>query len=184
MEDIQSVIEFAVYAHKGQKRKHSGLPYIVHPMAVLSQLSDWDITCYNCWKAALCHDILEDCPHVTFEELQSVIGVKSANIVKELTFTIDLKSGKPEAYQKSEYMKSFETKSVYALVVKVADRVCNTRDFMATLLDYAPKYWRKAQDLFDANLTRKEEIMKEFGRNSFPMMKYTQTCMSQQMLVG
>ena len=75
-------------------------------------------------------------------------------------------------------MKSFGSKSVHALVVKVADRMCNTADFMSTNPSYAPKYWRKADDLFGAMMDRGEEIMKAFGRSSFPRMKYTRTTMS------
>ena len=176
-ESIQPVIEFAVKCHQGQTRKGSGLPYIVHPMAVLSQLADWEIDCYKCWKAALCHDILEDCPEVTFDQLVAVIGLDSANIVQELTFKPNRAIQTPDHLQKKEYMKSFESKSIHALAIKVADRICNTVDFISTDPDYAPKYWKKAEDLFDIMITRGEELMREFGRASFPRMKYTRTCL-------
>lgn len=179
-ENIQSVIEFAVKCHKDQTRKQSGLPYIVHPMAVLAKLADWEINCYKCWKAALCHDILEDCPNVTFEQLVEAIGLDSANIVQELTFKPhgDL----PERVQKDQYMKSFHTKSIHALVIKVADRICNTMDFMSTTPDYAPKYWKKADELFFAMMARGDEMMEEFGRGSFPRMKYSRMCMLPMMV--
>jgi len=177
-ESLQPVIEFAVKCHQGQTRKGSGLPYIVHPMAVLSQLADWEIGCYKCWKAALCHDILEDCPEVTFEQLVEVIGLDAANIVQELTFKYNPHSEILEHIQKKEYMKSFATKSIHALAIKVADRICNTVDFISTNPDYAPKYWKKAEDLFDTMFTRGEEMMAEFGRGSFPRMKYTRTCLT------
>jgi guanosine-3',5'-bis(diphosphate) 3'-pyrophosphohydrolase len=177
-EDIQPVIEFMIGAHKGQIRKGSGLPYAVHPMAVLSQLADWEIGCYKCWKAGLCHDIREERPDITLEQMIAAIGAESAGIVEELTFIPNPHTGVPDAIQKVNYMKSFGSKSVHALVVKVADRMCNTADFMSTNPSYAPKYWRKADDLFGAMMDRGEEIMKAFGRSSFPRMKYTRTTMS------
>jgi len=177
-QDIQPVIEFMVRAHKGQIRKGSGLPYSVHPMSVLARLGDWEIDCYNCWKAALCHDVLEDCPEVTFDQLVGVIGEQSANIVQELTFKPNPNSVMPEPFQKSEYMKSFANKSLNALVIKVADRMCNTMDFISTDPNYASKYWKKAESLFETMLIRKEEILTEFGRSSFPRMRYNQTCLS------
>jgi guanosine-3',5'-bis(diphosphate) 3'-pyrophosphohydrolase len=176
-ENLQPVIEFASKCHAGQTRKTSGLPYIVHPMAVLSKLADWEIGCYKCWKAALCHDVLEDCP-VTFDELVAVIGLDAANIVQELTFHVDRKSDVDPKIQKRDYMRTFASKSVHALVIKVADRVCNTVDFISTTPDYAPKYWKQADDLFNAMMSRGEEIMAEFGRSSFPRMKYSRTCLN------
>lgn len=181
-EDIQSVIEFAVKCHQGQIRKGSGLPYIVHPMAVLAKLADWEINCYKCWKAALCHDILEDCPDVTFDQLVEVIGVDAANIVQELTFKPDPHSDLSERVQKDQYMKSFQTKSIHAFVIKVADRICNTVDFISTTPDYAPKYWKKADDLFRTMMLRGDEMIAEFGGGSFPRMKYTRMCMLPMMV--
>ena len=178
MNELQAVIDFAVKSHTGQIRKGSGLPYIVHPMAVMSQLADWEIGCYNCWKAALCHDILEDCPHVSYNQLVAAIGQEAALIVEELTFRPDHKSDVPLALQKKIYMESFVDKSVASIVLKVGDRVCNTRDFISIDPQYANKYWSKADPLFDAMMTRAEEITAVFGRGTFPRMKYTRTCLN------
>lgn len=179
-EDLQPVIEFALKCHKGQFRKGSGLPYIVHPLAVLSKLAEWQIFCYKCWTAAICHDILEDCPHVTFDELVAVIGLDAAKIVEELTFRPQ--SSEVNEKQKSDYMKMFFGKSVEALVIKVADRVCNTEDFLSTTPDYAPKYWAKASDLLNAMLNRKDEINARFGVSCFPLMRYNQTRMDEKLV--
>lgn len=176
--EMQAVMEFAVRAHSGQFRKGNRLPYIVHPMAVLAQLADWEVGCYKCWKAALCHDVLEDCPHIDFATLSSAIGEDSARIVQELTFQPDPFSDIPAHVQKRDYMKTFATSSVEALVIKVADRICNTKDFLSTNPDYAPKYWRKAEELFDSMMTRGEEINASFNRSVFPRMKYTRTTLT------
>lgn len=163
MDDIQLVIEFAVKAHKGQIRKDSELPYIVHPIAVLKKLAEWGIQCRICWKAALCHDVLEDCPDIDFERLWFAIGIDAANIVQELTF-VGPKEDKPA------YMDSFATKSVQALVVKVADRLCNTEDFEQSNPVYAVKYMQKAEGLFRAMEMRKDEIVANFGEKTFKLM--------------
>ena len=94
--EIESVIEFMLSAHKGQKRKATGLPYAVHPIDVLSFLSlELKVNSITCWKAAVAHDILEDCPTVSFETLKSKIGEDSAAIVQDLTFVPNEKSVVP-----------------------------------------------------------------------------------------
>lgn len=169
--EIQPVIAFAVQAHQGQVRKGSGLPYIVHPMAVLSQLASWDIRCSKTWKAAITHDILEERPDITFEELCEIVGPEAAAIVQELTFFP--KDPSTATAEKALYMRSFKDKSVEALVIKVADRICNTRDFLDTTPGYARKYWNKADDLFDTMITRGEEIAETFGIGPVARMKYS-----------
>lgn len=167
--NIQDVIRFAVDAHEGQVRKGSGLPYIIHPMAVLAKLGEWEIGCYKCWSAALCHDILEDCPDITRNDVIEAIGLDATIVVEELTF-------KPtENFDKIAYMRSFKEKSVHSLVIKVADRICNTLDFMSSDPQYAKKYWRKASELFEVMLNRHVEINTVFGDQCFPRMRYAQT---------
>lgn len=48
--EIENVIQFANNAHKGQYRKGSGLPYVVHPIAVLQMIADWGVCDYDLWK--------------------------------------------------------------------------------------------------------------------------------------
>lgn len=180
--EIEKVIEFAAEKHSGQYRKNSGLPYIVHPIGVLQLIgTNWHISDKELWKAAICHDILED-TDTTFAELVDVIGQKSALIVQELTFQIDPSSNLPNHVQKADYMKTFMGKSIEALVIKCADRCCNVYDFMAAdTSDYARKYWKKADDLMDAMFARGNEINEKFGMDAFPNMKYTRTLLNTQL---
>jgi (p)ppGpp synthase/HD superfamily hydrolase len=179
MEKIQSVINFAVKCHMGQARKASGLPYIVHPMAVLSKLGEWHISDHKCWIAAICHDIREDCPNVTREQLVKVVGKEAASIVDELTF-IPLNNGVDHSVQKAEYMKSFKDKSIEAVVVKVADRMCNTLDYIYSNPQYARKYWNKAEDLLSVMLHRAGEIDHAFGAGTFIRIRYSQTLINER----
>jgi len=179
--EIENVVQFANEAHKGQYRKGSGLPYIVHPIGVLQMIgADWCISDFDLWKATLCHDVLEDTA-VTYEELRKVIGDFSASIVRELTFEVDPDNPLLNHEQKAQYMKTFNDKSVSALVIKCADRFCNVCDFMATCSDYARKYWKKADDLMDTMFSRGDEIVDAFGVDAFANMKYTRTLLTRQL---
>ena len=65
---IHRAVKFVTKAHDGQFRKESFLPYIVHPMAVLSMIAEWEIQDPTTRLAALSHDVIEDCD-VTQEQL-------------------------------------------------------------------------------------------------------------------
>ena len=163
--EIDDAIQYVVGKHLGQYRKEPKfcpLPYIIHPFGVLQQVAQWGITNIVTWKSSLGHDLREDCG-VSFEEVGKALGIASANVIEELTFIPDPLSGMTEQQQKQEYMQSFFDKSVRALVIKVADRCCNTLDWMDSSFDYAPKYWKKAEDLFSAMLSRKEDIVRFYG---------------------
>lgn len=179
---MNETIEFVVKAHAGQTRQGSGLPYVVHPIEVTKKVADWGIKDSDILNAALCHDVLEDCPRISFEALVSQIGEKAANIVRELTFTVETvkvfvsygsmmsqtETVLPHHIQKENYMKSFGAKSLSALVIKMADRICNTIDFINDgNRDYACKYWKKAESLFHTFREQESRIDNEFGKIVF-----------------
>lgn len=173
---LQRTVAFACKSHTGQFRKHSGLPYIVHPMAVMSQISEWGIEDIDIWRAALCHDILEDCPDVTVQQMKDIIGENATKIVSELTFIYDNDSDLTKQVQKEHYMNSFRNKSIPALTIKVADRICNTYDFLCTNPDYALEYWDKAVVLFNTMIDLKVQIGEFYGNEAVPSyMQYTRT---------
>ena len=55
---VERAFEFSESAHRGQFRK-SGEPYITHPLAVASILSQWRLDAQGL-AAALLHDVMED----------------------------------------------------------------------------------------------------------------------------
>lgn len=161
--EIEKTVHFAVGAHTGQFRKDGITPFIVHPFEVWSLIRSWGVESLDVWKAALCHDILEDCGDVSFIGLASAIGEPAAKICQELTFLPDHNSGIVVKWQKEKYIEAIASKSIDAVVVKCADRICNTRDFMRGSPDYAQKYWQKGQPIFIAQSTRAIEITTKFG---------------------
>lgn len=190
---LHRTVRFATKKHDGQFRKEGGLPYIVHPMAVLSQIAEWEVPTLVTWLVAITHDVMEDCG-VSQDELEKVIGKEGAAIVRELSFFPVLLDLVPKHIQKQEYMKSFMTSSVHALVVKCADRCCNTHDWVVSVNSYVTEYWKKADPLFSVFTTRRAEIVefyggperidgrknpqREVGETIFTKMQYTRTCIS------
>lgn len=159
---IEKAINFAVKAHQGQKRKGSGLPYIVHPLAVANYVRFYivePIGKLSVEELIVCgylHDTIED-TNVTYEDINKEFGEKVANVVKELTNDDNqiAKIGK-ERYITTKLL----TMSVDALAVKLCDRLDN-------LFDSAGPYFdsQKKEQILKTN----ENIFKEFEkRNHIP----------------
>lgn len=83
METYTKALIFAAKAHHGQYRKGSGLPYIVHPIAVaaLAHERGWP---EHVVVACLLHDTVEDTA-TTIEDIRTEFGDKVARIVEALT---------------------------------------------------------------------------------------------------
>ena len=75
---VERAFHFSDSAHRGQFRK-SGEPYITHPLAVASILSQWRLDAHGL-AAALLHDVMEDTA-VTKLELESKFGKPVADMV-------------------------------------------------------------------------------------------------------
>ena len=103
----------------------------------------------------------ESCCIVNHHEIViDILNPDNILIVEELTFAPV--ENKPKHILKKEYIRSFKNKSVSALVIKVADRICNVRDFMIYNPDYARTYYNKAAMLFDFLVDRKDEVNSYF----------------------
>jgi hypothetical protein len=75
---VERAFAFSENAHQGQFRK-SGEPYITHPLAVASILSQWRLDAQGL-AAALLHDVMEDTA-VTKIEIESSFGKPVAGMV-------------------------------------------------------------------------------------------------------
>jgi len=166
---IEKAIEFAVEAHQGQKRKHKvngvAIPYVTHPIEVMKKLYAWGAISEKIGTAAVLHDVLEDTdmPETT---IFFNFGPDVTNLVKELTLIVpDGISGSEKQSLKAEYMKGFSNKSLEALVIKMADRICNINDFLLTDKDKAKAYKKEAAHLFIAFWERAKVIEDTFGTN-------------------
>lgn len=163
---IQAALEFAELHHRGQFRD-GGLPYIVHPIAVMTRLSKWGIRKEKfpeVWIAALCHDLLED-TDVTVELLQANTDRLSTSYVEHLTFRSRRPDESSKDYQalKSQHLASYVERPFEVQVIKFSDRFENVDDFVSTKPEYAPKYWDRAEGLWKALLTNYTDLKRYFG---------------------
>jgi len=79
-EIVFTALDFAVRLHAGQKRK-SNEPYIIHPLSVAQILSqDLGVRDPLILASALLHDVVEDVPDISLDDIQQEFG----NVVAEL----------------------------------------------------------------------------------------------------
>lgn len=159
MVNLHKVLEFACKAHEDQTRKDDSIPFVCHPISVMTQLHKLGVTDSVILAAALLHDVVEDtvytvkdigdslAGHATFDEIFKIV-----ELVMELTLPLNSQT-------KQMYMESFANKSREALLIKVVDRLDNVNDYAIHNLAYAKKYFDKAAPLYTTFRARREEIL-------------------------
>lgn len=124
---VAKALHFAATKHKKQKRKGSGLPYIVHPVLVMYLLTKYKGNSKNVEAlicAALLHDTIED-TDCTYAELEREFGPLVASLVMELTSDEE----EIERIGKTAYLKKkLVGMSSYAFTLKLLDRLANVSD--------------------------------------------------------
>ncbi|MDR0754373.1 MAG: RelA/SpoT family protein [Prevotellaceae bacterium] len=124
---IKKAFEIANEAHKGIKRR-SGVPYILHPVAVAKIVVQEIGLGYKSICAALMHDVVEDNPNFTVDLVKSVFGDTIAYIVDGLT-KIDVAFDKDKSGQAENFKRILLTMNddIRVIIIKIADRLHNMR---------------------------------------------------------
>ncbi len=148
---IRSAFEVALDAHKNQRRK-SGEAYIFHPIAVARIVaSEIGLDAVSI-ASALLHDVVEDSPDYTKDDIERLFGETVARIVDGLTKISSLSKDTDVSTQAENFRKMLLTLNddVRVIIIKIADRLHNmqTMDSMRpdkqekiaseTLYIYAP----------------------------------------------
>lgn len=137
-------VAFAAEKHRTQRRKDADAsPYINHPIALANVLAnEGGVTDVTVLSAAILHDTIED-TNTTSDELVTLFGAKVAGVVLEVTDdkTLD------KATRKQRQIEHAPHVSAEAKLVKLADKICNLRDILAS----PPANWlpERKQAYFD-----------------------------------
>jgi GTP pyrophosphokinase len=121
---VEQAFEVAARAHAGQKRK-SGDPYITHPVAVATILTELGMTPATL-AAALLHDTVEDTQYA-LEDLRRDFGDEVAMLVDGVTKLDKVKYGDAAQAETVRKMVVAMAKDIRVLVIKLADRLHNAR---------------------------------------------------------
>lgn len=150
-------LEYARAAHGSisQKRKYSGEPYIVHPIAVARTLQELGEKDEEVIRAAYLHDVLEDVWPLNRiyrpDAIQTLFGDGVLALVKELTdeFTKESYPALNREDRKKLEAQRIATISDRALRIKLADMIDNTQDVMKHDRGFGHIYLREKENILD-----------------------------------
>jgi guanosine-3',5'-bis(diphosphate) 3'-pyrophosphohydrolase len=144
---VERAFAFSENAHQGQFRK-SGEPYITHPLAVASILSQWRIDAQGL-AAALLHDVMEDTA-VTKIEIESSFGKPVADMVDGVSKLDQIEFQSREDLQAESFRKMLlaMAQDVRVILIKLADRLHNMRTLDAMAPAHRERIARETLDIY------------------------------------
>jgi len=142
---VFKALDFAVKLHSGQKRK-SNEPYIIHPLSVAQILrQDLGVRDPSILASALLHDVVEDVPDISLEDIKQSFGPVVSELVDgctkmslqrlDRTTQVDLTHSK---------LLLSSSRRLGILLIKMADRLHNikTLEFLKKPTPYRPGNYR------------------------------------------
>lgn len=146
---IDSAIAFAATAHAGQKRKYDGLPYIVHPIEVMTIVhqAGGDEAMQ---VAALLHDVVEDC-EVSHETIFRRFGGDVSTLVVGLTdlYTKENYPDKNRSERKAAERNRLMNEPSRVQTIKYADLMSNTKSIVQHDKNFARRYLAEKEALLE-----------------------------------
>jgi guanosine-3',5'-bis(diphosphate) 3'-pyrophosphohydrolase len=126
LELLRRAYVFSALEHKGQVR-HSGEPYLVHPLEVADFLADMKLDVVAV-AAGLLHDVVED-TLTTPERISELFGTEIAHVVEGVTKIGAIPFSSSEERQAENFRKMLlaMVDDIRVILVKLADRLHNMR---------------------------------------------------------
>jgi len=144
---VERAFSFSDSAHRGQYRK-SGEPYITHPLAVASILSQWRLDAQGL-AAALLHDVMEDTA-ITKAEIETSFGKPVADMVDGVSKLDQIEFDSREDAQAESFRKMLlaMAQDIRVILIKLADRLHNMRTLDAMAPVHRKRVARETLDIY------------------------------------
>lgn len=141
MNKILQAAKFAKEAHRGQKRKFTGVDYITHPARVAGRVTI-DMGHYpqaeELIQIAWLHDVIEDC-EISHAELKEQFGSYVADGVQALTNPSKQSDGN-RAARKAMDRDHISKQLPEIKIIKMIDRLDNLKDMRGAPGGFRKKY--------------------------------------------
>jgi len=168
LELLRKAYVFSALAHKGQIR-HSGEPYLVHPLEVSDILADMKLDTV-CISAGLLHDVVED-TLTTPDKIRQLFGEDVAHIVEGVTKIGAIPFSSTEERQAENFRKMLlaMVDDIRVILVKLADRLHNMRTLQHMADDKRARISQETLDIYApiANRLGMSRIKNELEELSF-----------------
>src|SRR3954464_492066 len=163
---------FSAYEHKGQVR-HSGEPYLVHPLEVADQLADMKLDVVAI-AAGLLHDIVED-TQTPIERIRELFGPDVAHVVEGVTKLGAISFSSSEERQAENFRKMLlaMVDDIRVVLVKLADRLHNMRTLQHLSEERRLKIAQETLDIYApiANRLGMSKVKNELEELSFKYLE-------------
>lgn len=135
---IEKAILFATKAHKGQFRKGTTRPFIVHPLEVgkivAAMTEDEEII-----SAAILHDTIEDCEDITGEIISREFSERVANLVAQESED----KSKTWMERKGATIEHLKHAPREIQLIGLADKLSNMRDIDRDYPECGEELWNR-----------------------------------------
>lgn len=172
LELLRRAYVFSALEHKGQIR-HSGEPYLVHPLEVSDILADMKLDAV-CIAAGLLHDVVED-TLTTPEKIREKFGEDVAHIVEGVTKIGAIPFSSSEERQAENFRKMLlaMVDDIRVILVKLADRLHNMRTLQHMADDKRARIAQETLDIYApiANRLGMSRIKNELEELSFRFLE-------------
>jgi GTP diphosphokinase / guanosine-3',5'-bis(diphosphate) 3'-diphosphatase len=168
VELLRRAYVFSAFEHKGQVR-HSGEPYLIHPLAVADFLADMKLDAVAI-AAGLLHDVVED-TLTTIERIEELFGPDVAHVVEGVTKISAIPFSSSEQRQAENFRKMLlaMVDDIRVILVKLADRLHNMRTLHHLPEDRRVKIAQETRDIYApiANRLGMSKVKNELEELSF-----------------
>jgi guanosine-3',5'-bis(diphosphate) 3'-pyrophosphohydrolase len=130
---VFKALDFAAERHKHQNRKgEAKVPYINHPIKVITVLTEFQEEHHALLSAAALHDVVEDTARGKEEikMLSEIIKEEFGAVVLELVLEVSDDKSLPYQERKRLQVENTPALSNEAKKIKIADKICNIRDMI------------------------------------------------------
>ena len=163
---------FSAFEHKGQVR-HSGEPYLVHPLEVADLLADMKLDVVAI-AAGLLHDIVED-TQTPIERIRELFGTDVAHVVEGVTKLGAIQFSSKEERQAENFRKMLlaMVDDIRVILVKLADRLHNMRTLHHLPEERRVKIAQETRDIYApiANRLGMSKVKNELEELSFKYLE-------------
>ena len=157
---IYEAINLVCNLHIHQTRKGNNTPYVSHCFSVAWILSNYTNN-EDVIVAGLLHDVLEDVPEYTKEQITDQFGINVANLVSNVSEPKTDDNGKslPWELRKQIYFKQLETGSNDALLISIADKIHNIKSIINSYHTNGNGIWQYFKSTKEQQLNRYQQIL-------------------------
>src|ERR671918_660562 len=147
VELLRRAYVFSAFEHKGQLR-HSGEPYLVHPLEVADLLADMRLDVVAI-AAGLLHDIVED-TQTPIERITELFGPDVGHVVEGVTKLGAIPFSSSEERQAENFRKMLlaMVDDIRVILVKLADRLNNMRTLHHLPEERRTKIAQETRDIY------------------------------------